>query len=414
MGGLKELLAYLDDRRGVLGRVEARLCALQSTYEDHYTEISAVRDSELEQLLELAVHDPAQLPAEFAAALETAHHVVDGEFEERLAGLVGERDRLAAEAESCRSNSLAAERTVRATNVELDREEEELKVRNQRLLASIEQYNQQIKGLGRGFGFFANFFRMRALARQRRELDQEQQDVVARIESLRARWQEADAEHAETESELREQWLKLESRRATLAAQIEALESARTTVVARSAVDRALGERFSEPMEPADGDPPCPRCARANPPEAFFCHGCAWRLQPDRLDAIGSLAEVAEVNWHWRRFGEGMRAGQELIGLVRGLASGVEAFTESVREVAASEEKYPLPELEIEVPQWSLQFGRAFDEMAAAVDRDLGLHPRQFAAMVEAEVGSKLTEENIWMYFETMGEELSRQAEAQW
>ncbi len=414
MGGLSGFLQYLDDRRQVLERIEARLCALQSTYENHYAEISAVRDSEMEQLLEHAVGDPERLPNGFARRLEAAREQVEQEFRERLAALVRERDRLAAEAESCRRRSSEAERVVRATNVDLDREEEELKERNQRLLAAVDRYNAQIRGLGRGFGFFANFFRMRALARQRRELEEEQADVTARIDALRRRWQHADHSFAEEEVRRQEEWMQLESRRAALAAQIEALEAARASVIGRSAVDRALADQFSEPVEPGADDPPCPRCARQNPANAFFCHACAWRLQPDRMDVTGSLVEVAEINWHWRRFGDGMRAGQELIGLVRGISSGVEAFTESVRDVAESERQYPLPKLEIDVPEASVRFGRCFDEMADAVDRDLGLHPRELAATVQAAVGSTLTEESIRQYFETMGEELSRQAEAQW
>lgn len=122
MGGLSGFLQYLDDRRQVLERIEARLCALQSTYENHYAEISAVRDSEMEQLLEHAVGDPERLPNGFARRLEAAREQVEQEFRERLPALVRERVRLAAEAESCRRRSSEAERVVRATNVDLDRD----------------------------------------------------------------------------------------------------------------------------------------------------------------------------------------------------------------------------------------------------------------------------------------------------
>jgi hypothetical protein len=48
------------------------------------------------------------------------------------------------------------------------------------------------------------------------------------------------------------------------------------------------------------------------------------------------------------------------------------------------------------------------------VSRDLSLHPKVFAEHVHELVGKVFTEEYIKVYFETMGEELSRQAAAQW
>jgi hypothetical protein len=229
---------------------------------------------------------------------------------------------------------------------------------------------------------------------------------------LRLRWEEADREHAGSEAERREGWLEVERRAASVAATLEALEARRPEVVVRAAVERVLADRVRETS--AEAVRPCPRCETRNPEGSHFCSICAARLGDDRPDFAGSVEEMAELNRHFERFSTGMQAGQELIGLVRGLASGVEAFTTSVEDVLESEKKYPLPKLDIDVPAASLEFGRSFDRLAEAVGDDLSVHPVVFAERVRGLVDGVLTEDAIKAYFETMGEELSRQAEAQW
>ena len=151
-----------------------------------------------------------------------------------------------------------------------------------------------------------------------------------------------------------------------------------------------------------------------NPPSHHFCHICARRLGDDREDFDGSLKEMAEISRHFDRFSEGMEACQEIIGLVRGMKSGVEAFTKSVADVQASEDKYPLSKLQIDVPQGSREFGAQFDRLADFAGQDYSLHPALFADRFDHYFANVLMETNIKAFFETMGEELSRQAEAQW
>ena len=151
-----------------------------------------------------------------------------------------------------------------------------------------------------------------------------------------------------------------------------------------------------------------------NPASHNFCHICAYRLAADREDFDGSLEEISEINRHFDRFSEGMEACQQIIGLVRGMKSGVEAFTESVADVQASEDKYPLSKLKIDVPQASQDFGVQFDRLADFAGQDYSLHPKLFADRFEQYFAETFTEESIQAFFETMGEELSLQAETQW
>ncbi len=413
MGRLKDFTGYLEERMRLLQKAEERLCALQAKYESFFGEVSKVREAEIEQLIAHSLRDRKALPDWFNQALDRAQAEVEQELAAKVAALEAERDRLLKEAEELRQGSQAAEEAVRQKNAVLDRQEEQLKERNAKLLASIGDYNRRIQELGHGFGFFANFFSMRSLAAQRRRLDTEQADVAANIEALRAKWVDADAKHAEKERFRKARWLELSGSAAALGAKLEALQAEREKLLVRSTVERALGELERE-ASGDDGGSLCPRCSTRNPATNHFCHICAQRLVADRPDFAGSIEEVSELNRHYQQFGDGMRACQEIIGLVRGLMSGIDAFSKSVADVQESEKKYPLPKLKIDVPKASQDYGRRFDELAAAVQEDQSLHPKAFADTIQAMVTNVLTEEKIKAYFETMGEELSRQAKAQW
>jgi hypothetical protein len=414
MARLKDFLSYLDDRHQTISEVETRLCRLQEKYESHFQEVAQVRESELNQLTEHTLADRSQLPDWFNQKLDTVQKQVEEELQQQLQSLEQRRDELAQEAEKERQRSLMEERRLHNVNTNLDKEEEELKERNERLLIKIEQYNRQIGELGKGFGFFANFFKMRQLSKQRRLLETEQGDLAARIDKLRSDWQKADESHGERETKLQQAWIRLRTERDAVAAKIDTLRNSLHQIVRRSTLERVLSAHEREMVEPAIEDPPCPRCQSHNPASYHFCYICAQRLGEDRPDFDGSLEEIGEINTHFKRFSDGMQACQELIGLVRGLKSGIEAFRKSVDDVRDSEKKYPLPKLEIDVPRSSVEYGASFDQLKETLSAKLATHPQHFARQAANLVNQVFTEDKIKRYFETMGAELSRQADRQW
>ncbi|MEN8163513.1 MAG: hypothetical protein ABFS37_05245 [Acidobacteriota bacterium] len=414
MGRLRDLRLYLDGRKEALGRAEAGLVALQEKFETFFAEIAGARESELRQLIRLTVADRSVLPGWYNAEVDQVATMVERELDEQFSELQAQRLEILQAAEAVRTTSGRAEKRIRGRNSRLDTEEEELKKRNASLLEAIEAYNRRIKALGTGFGFFLNLFKMRRLAEDKARLDREHGDIAARIEALRARWLLEEGRHVGREEERTTQWTDLEHEAATLSAKIEALEAKSSDILVRSTVERVVRDRRPEEEESEAGGAPCPRCRMTNPATHHFCHICALRLGDDREDFDGSLEEIGEINRHFERFSSGMEGCQEIIGLVRGMISGVEAFTKSVADVQASEDKYPLSKLEIDVPQASREFGAQFDRLADFADQDYSLHPALFADRFNQYFAEIFTETNIQAFFETMGEELSRQAEAQW
>ncbi len=413
MGTLISYRKYLEERWALLDVTEQKLLKLQQNYESHLAEIRSTREAELDELLGLVLEDRSALPEDFNRKLDEAAVQAEKAFEEKKKVIEEEKAAEMKRAEEMRQQSLKAVRNLKARNRRLDREEEELKARVAGLLPKIEAYNAKIAEMGHGFGFFSNLFKMRRLADQRDLLEKENAELEARIELLRSRWKEASEEHVAEEADLQKAWRIAEDHALALAAKMEALETRRGRIIARSALEIVL--RSIAPEEQEDGDRECPRCRKMNDSGNHFCWACAQRLQENDPGFEGSVVEMAELNHHFQRFSKGVHACRGIIALVRGLKSGLKALSKSVSEMIESQDKYAsLGTLDIDVPGEALTFGEYFDRLSGMVDDSPGLHPLVFADRINILLQDRLTEEQIKGYFERMGEELSRQAKAQW
>ncbi len=414
MADLADLTTYLTDRIRVLSECEQRLESLQQKFETFNTEIQGAREHELDQLVELTTYNPGALPKDYRSSIATAQPVVEQDFDDRIVALDGRRRELVEAAEELRQDSARDQTLLRSKNLSLDEEEEQLKQRSTALVRETSEYNKRIAALGRSFGFFSNFFSMRRLAAEKQTLEDEKKDVLARIEHLRHAWREADHEHAESEKERRQSWLRYETDAAAIAAKIEALQAQSGRIITRSTVEKALTANQFKPPEGGAADPPCLRCGMPNPPGNHFCHICARRIGEDREDLEGSLREFAELDHHAQRFSDGMKACQGLIGLVRGMKSGLEGLKDSVEEMHASQRKHKLKKLELEVPQWSRDFGARFDDLFNLAHKEMRLHPLDLARRIGEQTDIVFTEVNITAYFELIGETMSHAADTQW
>lgn len=413
-GRLRDFRDYLDNRLDVLRDVEKILCARQSKYESFYAEVCKVREEELQQLTSHILADRDALPKEFNERLDRASREAQGTYDSKLTELEARQVELQQEAEEIRLQSLNAERAVHDKNQKLDGQEEYLKGRCEKLLADIEEHNARIREMGGGFGFFKNFLSMRRLQRQRTELEATQKEIAERIEFLRERWTHEEESHWSKERELREKWLETSTEAAALGTKLEHIRSSGPRIVQRSAIEKVLYAYRPAKREIGADDPPCPRCGQPNAPETHFCFICAQRLVTDRPDFLGSVHEIAELNSHFDAFSEGMQACQEIIGLVRGLQTGLQNFKESVADMIRTEQKYPVSQLMISVPTKAVKYGQSFEMLGEVVKPARALHPKLFAAQVRQEITDVFSEGHIKDFFEAMGNELSREAEAQW
>jgi hypothetical protein len=413
MGTLATFDSFLADRLEVAGEAETRLSTLLSKFESFFAEVSAVREAELGQLGQYVAAGPEKLPAWLAKALTATRAQVEKDFEDQLAVLELERADLAEKAEAIRKRSMADEAAVHQKNVDLDAAEEKLKARAEDLLAQIEAHNAKIREMGTGFGFFANFFQMRRLAVVSATLQKEQSDVAAQIDLTRAAWVDRESKWGQDEGELKKRWVEARTRVSAAQTKIDALKEARLEMIFRTTLERVLYERRPKEAVPVASDPKCPRCQSANPKESHFCQICGHRLLPDRPDLEGSLEEIAEANFHFARFSEGMKKCQEVLGLVRGLSSGLGAFRKSVGSMIDSQNKYPLAKLQLDVPAECVEYAKNLEALRDAASPQLSMHPKVFGERMEA-VARPFGQEQVKAFFERMGAELSKAAKAQW
>jgi hypothetical protein len=413
MGTLEQFENYIMNRIAVVSEAEQHLLSLQASYETFFQEVSAVRDHEMQQLSRHVSEQRGRLPHGLDAALDAAAEKARAEHAALIARLQAAYSEHVSAAEQKRAAALDAERRAHEENRDLDAEEEALKTRNEQLCADIQRFAQAIREASGGFGFIVRLPSLRALQRERRRLEQEQLDVVARIERLRARWAERAPSYQALIGDCEQAWATEVAAASRVQTRIEHLRENTERMVGRTALERVLYERRPEAERtPGATSIACPRC-RVTSTAAFFCPYCAARLGQDRTDLDGSLLELAELNQHHRIFSDGMRACQEFIALVRGIRSGLESFQRSVSSMLHTQQRPEVSRLTIDVPAAAVEQGRGFDVLLATVRDPQRRHPLSFAETL-GQATRAFGQAELSRYFETMGQELTVQANRQW
>jgi hypothetical protein len=410
---LREFASYVTERSNVLDQILGRLRHAQAKYEAFFKEVCSVRESELQQLSAHIAAGRGHLPSNLDAELETAALLARDEFERKFNGQVGRCETILTDAESARQRALTIEPAAHRENLDLDGQEEALKARNQVLLGDITKFENSIRAASTGFGFLLQLPQLRRLQKAKHEIEQEQVDICAHIEVLRARWAARAPEVLREIENLEGEWTKQMKTASQIQARIEYLRNSRERIIGRSALELLLFQRAPQPTSSVQQAAPCPRCGACSATSRFFCAVCAERLGPDRPDFEGSMGEIAELNLHHRQFSDAMRAGQELIALFSGIRSGLHSFKKSLSSMIATESKCPVSALHVQVPPSAVEFGRTFEQFLALYSDQRSLLPTEFVAR-EKEITQRLNQTSIRQFFETMGSELSRSAKTQW
>src|SRR5512143_1576993 len=105
MGRLSDFLDYLAGRATVMSECEKQLAALQRKYETFFSEVTRVRESELEQLTAHILADRKKLPPSLDEALTRAEAEVTRELDEKLQKLRADHQAALALAEEIRQRS---------------------------------------------------------------------------------------------------------------------------------------------------------------------------------------------------------------------------------------------------------------------------------------------------------------------
>ena len=104
----------------------------------------------------------------------------------------------------------------------------------------------------------------------------------------------------------------------------------------------------------------------------------------------------------------------EALGLLKGLAEGMERFGRSADKVLEEQRRYNLRQLRLELSDVVLGFHSLWPALRAQVkdEKTLGAQPAEFSRRVRATIDGRLSDDAIAAMFESMGDALTRATKA--
>jgi hypothetical protein len=420
MGDLKGMLDFLRNTQKQLDEIRKKLNEIQTYFNNNFGNVDSVRRAEIEFLQNAFFGDPKQFPDEISSLYKKKLTDEGAAFEKNLRTLEQKRADLEKQFISVNNGRLNYFKKVKDKNVDLDKDEENLKAKVLKQEEEVNSYNRNIDELDSGLGFFINFFKMRKIQKQKDELLDQRNNMVMQIESVRKKWEDATSKYRTEEKDIIEKWNTSQTELSMTTEKIENLRANRDELVKKAAFMSALNglkgnEEFIARDVKAEKTVVCPRCKSENKTDKFFCYYCGERFAKDRPDVVGSLAEVGELNSVHANLLAGITGSVSILALIKGIGTGVGEFAKSVESVKASEDKYPLPKLTIDVPEFTKKLADKIVELNPKIDvKFFNLHPMEFSTSFTDYTGTVFTDVNIEKFFTGMGDELNKTTKAQW
>jgi hypothetical protein len=420
MGDLKGMLDFLKGSQKQLAEIEEKLGRIQTYFNDNFSNVNRIRMAEIEFLQNTFFSDPKQFPEEIRTLYKNKLNDEEAAFEKNLRDLEQKRADLEKQFIAADNDRLNYFKKVKDKNVDLDKREEDLKERVKNVEAEIAGYNRTIDELNTGLGFITNFLRMRKIEKQKEVLLEKRNSQIYEIEEIRKKWDDATWKYRAEEKDIIEKWNTSQTEMAMTTEKIENLKANREEIIKKAAFVSSLNgltgsEDFITNAVKIDRTGACPRCKSENRGNRFFCYYCGERFATDRPDVPGSLGEAGELNSVHANLLKGITGSVSILALVRGIGKGIAEFTRSVESVKASEDKYPLPKLKIDVPEFTRQLAGRITEMNPKIDVTFfNLHPLEFSSSFTEYTNKVFTDVNIEKFFTGMGDELNTTTKAQW
>jgi len=385
----KKTIQYMDDQSRAIEELIAQLDEIQVEFNAQYDEFKTWHDARLDTLTEKAVENLAGISAELRAAIEDR---VPGELQaldERRAKIRDEylparkeaADGLLADAQE----QLTA---MRALNPRLDAREEELKAEKAQLEANLEELNEEIRKNSRGLGVVLHFIAITKADRQRHHILGQLEALNSSLHHVRLEWQR-EQDKVESQQEAYQETWQLESIAvARLQSELDQLDDrGRRELLA---LQRAAHKELDAIKEPSPG------------PIAELNAG---------------LQEMIDLNIQTDAYHEGLASVGGLIGMLRGIDSGMGAIHKSIEGLYDEQRMHSayLKALNFDLPanvdafhqQWPALSKQFSDEEA------IGQSPTEFAANVKPILEGPLAQDRIEAMFNDLGKMIER-ATAGW
>jgi hypothetical protein len=277
---------------------------------------------------------------------------------------------------------------LRTLNPQLDKREEKLKRSQAELEGQLSDLNERIRQKSRGVGVVWHFI---AITKD----DRERQRIIGRLEGIqdslfevRRIWETEQDKASDLQKAYQEQWQLESVAVARLQSELDQLnDPARRENLA---LRRAIRHVVDALHEPSPGS------------ERELSEG---------------LAEMVKLNIETDAFHEGLASVGGMIGLLRGILSGLAAIRKSVEGLANEQSMHSsyLAPLQFTLPAGAEVFHRQWPVLARkfADEREISAHPSDFSAAVAPLLQDSLSEATIEGMFDDLGT-MIEQATAAW
>ena len=379
---LNKFSKYITDNVGRISEVRREVEEVQVGFNSAYVEWKAEHDATLERLVEAVAGRLDEVGPDLHALIEARIPDEQDIISERRQEL---RDTLIPEAQTEADGTLQQGQELttklRRMNPQLDRREEEIKAQKVDLEQELADLNEQIRRLSGCLGVVFNFFKIGKLDRQRQQVIGQLKSIQQQLKRVREEWREFREQVQSEQDTLQTQWQEQTLRLAQLQGELEYLdaEANRELLALKRAIRYAI-DNLKQVI-------PCP----------------ASEVKQD-------LDDMVELNIQTDDYHEGLGSVGSLLSLLDGITEGLNRFDQSVRGLIEEQRMHSahLPDLDISVSDEVQAFHTQWQDLAQKVrdDGHLCKNPTEFLAVVRPVMENDLSEANIKVMFEGMGEAL--------
>jgi len=389
-----DMLRYLGQQMEQIQALIGQLDEIQVAFNAQFDDFQTRHDAQLDQLTQQAFQrlnsgESGTVAPDLAAAIEAQLPAERERIDERRAKLRDEylpQRREAADGTLQEAQEQMAH--LRALNPELDREEEEIKAQKAELEAQLAALNDQIQSQSRGLKLLRHFPSILRADRERQRIVGKLEALGQSLYSVRHRWEQESERIREEQQALQNRWQLESIAAARLQTELDQLddEAFRHDLALRRAIRQVLDD-LKVAVAGSDSD----------------------------LEV--GLAEMIELNIQTDTYHEGLASVGGLIGLLRGIHTGLEAIAESVTALAEEQRMHSayLAPLDFRLPAGVETFHDQWPALARqfADEKVIGQQPADFRAQVEPLLAGPLSEPAIEATFQDLGKAIE-QAAAAW
>ena len=381
---LASLCDYLSDNEGKIGRLRQEIEEIHKGFVSEFAQHRENWESALTNTVDLAEDHFEDLPEALRTAVDQRLPTLRQQKAQRLQESRDRVKELETERAGVEKEAQETTEAVKAANPRLNEREEQLKATLASERARLAEIDAQLAQAAGGLGWLLRFARIRHLRRERKPQAAKVGAAATRLDEVRRLWVETRTTASERETRCEEAWRLRTAEIAKSQQEIEELEDDFEGACLRE----ALRQHFTELTAPLQS-------------------GLA-ELEQEWNQAAGFRQETQDYEG-------GVVAVSQIVGLLGGVAEGMGRFRESVEGVKKEQDMHAeLSHLQFAAPDFVLQFDQIWDALWPTVQDEKAAisHPAEFAKIIQDVIGSRLTNEQIEAYFNTLGDTLNSATKA--